>query len=206
MTGVECVFGKRQDRRSVHGKGNQMNQSVTRSDDSVKTAVVGILVLSSAVLAFLLWILFFREISDQLNPEALSFLPAVNASLNGLCATCILCGFGAIKTGHRRIHMGLMITAVVLSAVFLVSYIVYHTIHGDTKFVTEGAIRYVYFGVLISHIACTAFALPLIFSAVFFAATKRFELHKKVTRFTFPLWLYVSVTGVVIFFLLKANS
>jgi putative membrane protein len=183
-----------------------MSHSVAPSNDSVRTVVVGILILSGAAFSFLVWILFFRERSEPLNPESLSFLPAVNASLNGLCATCILCGFAAIKTGHRRVHMGFMITAVTLSAVFLVSYIVYHTIHGDTKFVTEGVIRYVYFGVLISHIVCTAFTLPLIFSAVYFAATKRFELHKKVTRFTFPLWLYVSLTGVTIYFLLEANS
>lgn len=183
-----------------------MSDITSSPNDSVRSAVIRILILSAAAFGFLVWILFFRDSGDQQNSDALSFLPAVNASLNGLSALCILCGIVAIKTGHRKVHMSLMISAIVLSAVFLVSYITYHTIHGDTKFVTEGTIRTVYFGVLISHIGATVFALPLIFSAVFFAATKRFELHKKVTKFTFPIWLYVSVTGVAIYFLLKANS
>lgn len=183
-----------------------MSESAASSDDSVKTAIIRILALSGFAVAFLVWILYFKGRPEQTNPDVLSFLPAVNATLNALSAACIMSGFVAIKSGHRKLHMGFMITAITLSAFFLVSYITYHTIHGDTKFVTEGAIRYFYFGVLISHIACTVFTLPLIFSAVYFAATKRFELHKKVTKFTFPLWLYVSLTGVAIFFLLKANS
>ena len=99
-----------------------------------------------------------------------------------------------------------MITAIVMSLIFLVSYILYHNIHGDTKFATDGAIRYIYFGILISHICCTVFTLPLILSSVFFAVTRRYKLHRKVVKFTVPLWLYVSITGVVIYFLLKANS
>ena len=183
-----------------------MNDTATPSNDSIKTAVIRILLLSGAAFGLLVWILYFKGASDDVDSGRLSFLPAVNASINGLCAVCIVCGFFAIKSGRRKLHMGFMITAISLSAVFLVSYITYHTIHGDTKFLTEGAIRYVYFGILISHIICTAFALPLIFSAVFFAVTKRFELHKKVVKFTVPIWLYVSVTGVMIFFLLRANS
>jgi len=183
-----------------------MSDGITSPDNSVRTAMIRILALSGVAILFLVWILYFKGKPEQTNPDALAFLPAVNASLNGLSAACILCGIAAIKTGRRKLHMGFMLTAISVSALFLVSYIVYHTIHGDTKFVTEGSIRYMYFGILISHIACTVFTLPLIFSAVYFAATKRFELHKKVTKYLYPLWLYVSLTGVTIFFLLKANS
>lgn len=183
-----------------------MSEAVSSNDSSVKSAVISILVISAAAFGFLLWILYFRGAEQAADPNALNFLPAVNATLNGLCAACIVAGYAAIKTGRRKMHMTLMITAIVMSAIFLVSYITYHTIHGDTKFATEGTIRYVYFGILISHVACTVFALPLIISSVFFAATKRFELHKKVTKYTIPLWLYVSLTGVAIYFLLKANS
>jgi putative membrane protein len=177
----------------------------TASRENLRPAIGLILGLSAGAFAFLLWLLYFRGREDG-DPGALAFLPALNATLNGLAAICITSGFVAIKAGRKRLHMGLMISAVVLSLIFLVSYITYHNLHGDTKFVTEGPIRFVYFSILISHIACTAFALPLITSAVFFAATRRFELHKRVTKYTFPIWLYVSVTGVLIYFLLKANS
>ncbi len=181
-----------------------MSEAVMRREN-LRPVIVRILALSAAAFGFLLWLLYFKRGEDA-NPDALSFLPALNATLNGLAAACIVAGVIAIKAGHKRIHMTLMITALSLSVIFLVSYITYHNIHGDTKFLTGGAIRYVYFGVLISHIACTVFALPLIMSAVYFAVTRRFDLHKRVVKFTVPIWLYVSITGVLIYFLLKANS
>ena len=177
----------------------------TAPRDDLRPAIGLILGFSAAAFVFLLWLLYFRGRSNG-DPGALAFLPALNAALNGLAATCITAGLIAIKTGRKRLHMTLMISAIVLSTIFLVSYITYHNLHGDTKFATHGPMRTVYFTVLISHIVCTAFALPLIASAVFFAATRRYALHKRVTKFTYPVWLYVSVTGVLIYFLLKANS
>jgi putative membrane protein len=179
---------------------------VTTPTDNVRPAVTRILALSGAAFLFLVWLIYFKTQPEETNPDALGFLPAVNAGLNAIATVCIIGGVIAIKSGKRKLHMGFMITAITMSVIFLVSYIVYHNIHGDTKFLAEGAVRYLYFGVLISHIACTVFALPLIMSSVFFAVTKRYELHKKVVKFTVPLWLYVSITGVVIYFLLKANS
>ena len=175
------------------------------SGGNLRSIVARILGLSAVTFVFLLWLLFFRG-GPEPDSDALAFLPAANAALNGLATTCILCGFAAIKSGRPRVHMTLMISALCLSVVFLASYITYHTVHGNTEFLTEGRILYLYYGVLISHVSCTVFALPLIMFAVFFAATKRFELHKRVTKYAFPLWLYVSVTGVAIYFLLNANS
>lgn len=183
-----------------------MSDAVPSNDSSVKSAVIAILIISAGAFGFLLWLLYFRGAPQTPNPDALNFLPAVNAGLNALSATCIVAAYIAIKSGRKKTHISLMITAIVLSAAFLVSYITYHSIHGDTTFATQGAIRYVYFGILISHVLCTVFALPLIISSVYFAATKRFDLHKKVTKYTVPVWLYVSLTGVAIYFLLKANS
>ena len=181
-----------------------MNEVLTQNT-SIRPAIVRILAISGAAFAFLLWLIYFRGPGDP-DPNALSFLPPLNAALNGLAAACIIAGVIAIRAGRKRVHMTLMITALSLSAVFLVSYITYHNLHGDTKFVTDGWIRYLYFTILISHIVCTVFALPLIMSAVYFAVTRRFDLHKRVVKFTVPLWLYVSITGVAIFFLLRANS
>lgn len=181
-----------------------MSNSIA-SRENVRPVVVRILALSGIAFFFLLWLLYFKTAPEP-HSKSLSFLPALNALLNGLAATSICAGVVAIKLRKPRVHMSFMITAVVLSGIFLVSYITYHSIHGDTKFVTEGTIRYVYFFVLISHIACTVFALPLIMSAIYFAITKRFAIHKRVVKYTVPLWLYVSITGVAIYFLLRGNS
>jgi putative membrane protein len=96
-----------------------------------------------------------------------------------------------------------MLTSLGASALFLVSYIVYHSVHGDTHFGGQGLIRPVYFFILVSHIALSAVALPLVFLSLFFSLSGRFPRHKKIARYTFPVWLYVSVTGVLVFALLR---
>jgi len=96
-----------------------------------------------------------------------------------------------------------MSAAVAVAATFLVSYIVYHHFHGDTRFGGVGLVRPIYFFVLITHIAMSMVALPLVLTTLFFAGTEQFERHKRIARFTFPVWLYVSVTGVAVYFFLK---
>jgi putative membrane protein len=96
-----------------------------------------------------------------------------------------------------------MYAATITSALFLLGYISYHHFHGDTKFIATGAIRPLYFGVLISHILLSATQVPLILSTLYFALTQQFVKHKKTAKITFPIWLYVSVTGVIIFIFLK---
>jgi len=108
----------------------------------------------------------------------------------------------AVKKKNLAAHARFMITAMSASTLFLVSYIVYHSVHGDTRFTGQGIIRPIYFSILISHITLSAVALPLVFSSFFFSLSGRFKIHKKVSRYTFPLWLYVSVTGVLVFTLL----
>jgi len=100
----------------------------------------------------------------------------------------------------------LMVSALVSSALFLITYVVYHNAHGDTPFQGAGLIRPIYFFILISHILLTTVALPLILVTFFFALTSKFDAHMKIARITLPAWLYVSVTGVLIFFLLKIFS
>ena len=95
-----------------------------------------------------------------------------------------------------------MLSALGLSAAFLVSYLIYHTFHGDTPFLGEGWIRPVYFFILISHVGLSAVMLPLILITLYFALTGKLNLHPKVARYTLPLWLYVSVTGVLVYLLL----
>ena len=167
-----------------------------------RTAIGGILALSATIFAFLLWLIYVNEGSGA-GGDYVAYLPAVNAALNACCATCLVCGFIAIRSGRTLIHVTFMLTAVVFSALFFVSYIVYHSAHGDTPFTGTGPIRTVYFFVLISHILVTIFALPLILTTLFFAATRQFRRHRRIARLTLPLWLYVSITGVLIFVLLR---
>ena len=160
-------------------------------------------VVSVVALAFLFWLLVLR----QANPDDaadLAFLPAVNASLNATAAALLIAGFYFIKKGRRRAHQFSMVGAFASSTLFLVSYIVYHYTHGDTRFTGTGPIRVVYFLILISHILLSIGIVPGALSAFWFAWRGAFPQHKRVTRLLLPAWLYVSVTGVVIFFLLRA--
>ncbi len=157
--------------------------------------------VSAAAVAFLGWLLFLRQAGG--TEADLSFIPAVNASLNAAAATLLIAGFVAIKRGKRDVHKRLMVTAFIVSGVFLIGYVIYHYAHGDTPYTGQGAIRTVYFTILISHVVLSMSVLPLALTAVYLAWRKRFEAHKKVTRWALPIWLYVSVTGVVIFFMLR---
>lgn len=159
-------------------------------------------VLSTAALAFLGWLLLVHEGGG--TSADLSFLPAVNAGLNTTAAALLVAAWIAIRRGNRRAHQYLVVSAFAASALFLVSYVVYHYAHGDTRYTGEGALRVVYFAVLITHVLLSMAVVPMALSAFWLAYKKRFAAHKKVTRILAPIWLYVSVTGVVIFAMLRA--
>ena len=168
-----------------------------------KNALVAILLTSVIVITFLAWLIYFKEAADRGTLEWVAYLPALNAILNALCTVCLIRGFLLIKKGRKVEHRNMMITALGLSALFLISYVIYHHYQGDTKFINPGNIRYVYFSILISHIIASVTVVPMIFTTVYFAATGNFMKHPKIARITFPIWLYVSITGVVIFLMLK---
>ena len=161
--------------------------------------------ISGLAIAFLVWLIYIRETPENASSNV-SLLPAANAALNSLSACCLVAGFAAIRKGRIQIHQRFMTGAFLSSTLFLITYIIYHGMHGDTQFQGQGIIRPVYFFILISHILLTTLALPMILTTFFFALTGRFAAHKRIARFTFPAWLYVSVTGVMIFFLLKTFS
>ncbi|MCX7915975.1 MAG: DUF420 domain-containing protein [Verrucomicrobiae bacterium] len=131
-------------------------------------------------------------------------LPAVNASLNALAAVLMVVGYGLIRAGRRQAHQWTMAAAVVVSAVFLASYLYYHfNTTAVTRFTGEGWIRPVYFTILISHtVLAMAGALWLVPVTLWRAVRGRFEAHRRVARWTLPVWLYVSVTGVLIYLML----
>lgn len=129
-------------------------------------------------------------------------LPAVNACLNALSTLLLTTGFAAIRRKNVALHKKCMSSAVVTSALFLVSYLVHKCVAGHTAFSGQGAIRVVYFSILLSHTTLAVVIVPLVITTLLFALRDRIERHRKLARITLPLWLYVSVTGVVVYFLL----
>jgi len=158
--------------------------------------------VSAAVLGFLLWLIYGRDVAAD-GAHASSILPLVNATANFLCVLCLLAGYRAIRTGRRNRHIALMLAAVTCSAVFLGGYITHHYTAGDTPFAGQGIVRPIYFAILISHVLVTMVTLPMILLTLAYAASGRFVQHKRIARWTLPLWLYVSVTGVLIFVFLR---
>ena len=167
-----------------------------------KKAITVIIGVSVGALLFLIWLIYFNEGVETTLPFVAK-LPAVNATLNSLSAIFLIFGLREIKKKNFQMHMKYMISAFVTSSLFLVSYIIYHHFQGDTHFMGEGFVRPVYFFILISHIILSAFVVPLALTSFFFSFSGKFKIHRKVSKFTFPIWLYVSVTGVVIFAMLK---
>ena len=161
-----------------------------------------ILAVSAAALLFLVWLIYFKAPAAT-EVAWVSNLSAVNAALNSLSTVFLLLGFREIRVRNFAKHMRFMISAFITSALFLVSYIVYHHFVGDTPFTGQGFIRPVYFFILTSHIVLSIFVVPLVLSSFLFAFSGKFSTHRKVSKWTFPIWLYVSVTGVMVFFMLK---
>ena len=153
-------------------------------------------VVSTAGVGFIAFILLRGGGAGGLD---LSFMPAVNATLNAMAALCLAAGWVAIRRGSMQVHRLLMVTAFVLSAVFLVGYLSYHYVHGDTKYAGTGIIRVVYFAILISHIVLSITVVPLALTSFYLAFTRSFDRHRRLNRVFLPIWLYVSVTGVLVF-------
>ncbi|RXP64599.1 DUF420 domain-containing protein [Lutibacter sp. HS1-25] len=131
------------------------------------------------------------------------FLPPIYATINGLTAVLLLVAVWAIKNKKVQLHEKLMKTAIVFSTVFLVLYVAYHMTSTSTKFEGEGTIKTVYFAVLISHIILSIVVIPFVLITFVRAITNNFELHKKIAKITFPLWLYVTISGVVVYLMIS---
>jgi putative membrane protein len=155
--------------------------------------------VSAAALALLAWLLLVHGGVQGASVD-LSFMPAVNASFNATAAVLLVAGRIAIARKATELHKRLMVAAFAVSGLFLAGYLAYHFVHGDTKY--AGAFKPLYLAVLSSHVLLSMAVLPLALAAFYFAARRQFQQHTRVTRVLWPIWLYVSVTGVVVFFML----
>src|SRR5664279_4580677 len=168
---------------------------------STRPAIAAILAISAAATAFLFWLIYVHPAAG--SSDQLAFLPALNALLNGLSATSLMVGYTFIRAHRIEAHRAAMMTAFGFSTLFLVSYILHHALHGDVRYPVHAALRSIYLPLLASHIVLAIVALPMILVTFFFSLTGRFPQHKKIARWTFPLWVYVSVTGVVTYVMLR---
>jgi putative membrane protein len=165
-------------------------------------AIVSILGISVAASLFLFWLIYVHPAADAASAQ-FTFLPALNATLNGLSAIALLIGYTFIRARRIAEHRTAMFTAFAFSSLFLVSYILHHALHGDVRYPLHAAYRSVYLPLLASHIVLAVVALPMVLTTFFLSLSGRIPMHRKLARWTFPIWLYVSVTGVITYVMLR---
>ncbi len=166
-------------------------------------AVAAILLISAAASLFLFWLIYYHPALDVTGNE-LAFLPSLDAILNGCAAAALLMGYRFVRAHRIKAHRLAMITAFAFSTLFLVSYIGNYALHGESHYPGHSVVRIVYLTILVSHVLFSMVALPLVLVTFFFSLTGRIPIHRKVARWTFPIWLYVSVTGIIVYAMLAA--
>ena len=176
-----------------------LKPSALRTPPSV---IAGILAVSAVASAFILWLVYKHAPADTAGTQ-LHWLPLVNAVLNALSTVALFTGFHEIRERRVLHHRAAMIFAFFFSSIFLICYLVNITLHGETRLpiAHHGALWDTYAGVLITHIPLAIVALPMILITFFFSLTGRFPAHRRIARWTLPIWLYVSVSGVFVYFL-----
>jgi len=181
---------------------NNSDNNIGRQDIEKKfnKAIIALSVAIPLVVA----LLFAVKLKDfGIHVEPLTFLPPIYAMINGVTALVLITAVMAIRRGKRKLHESLMTLAIGLSVIFLVMYVAYHMTSESTKFGGEGAIRYLYFFILLSHILLSIVIIPMVLITYVRALAGNFERHKKISRITYPLWLYVAITGVIVYLMIS---
>jgi putative membrane protein len=161
------------------------------------------IILVSIIIPVAVVLLFSIRLKDfGINVEPLTSLPPIYAAINGITAVLLVSAVIAIKNGNRAIHERLMKLAILCSVVFLLMYVAYHMTTESTKYGGEGMIRYVYYFFLITHVVLSVAVIPLVLFTYVKALAGQFENHKKLAKITFPLWLYIAVTGVIVYLMI----
>ena len=158
------------------------------------------IVILSILIPLVVVVLFGVKIP---NVEPLSFLPPIYASINGLTAVILIVSLWAINRKKIKLHERLMKTAIILSVLFLIMYVAYHMTSDSTKFGGEGIVKYVYYFVLLTHILLSVVIIPFVLITYVRAITNNIERHKRIARITFPMWLYVAVSGVIVYLMIS---
>jgi len=177
-----------------------MSTNTNTTEEKYKKWIVALSILIPIAVAAL----FAVKLKDfGIDVEPLSFLPPIYATINGFTAIILIAAVIAIKNGKRKTHENLMKSAIGLSVLFLVMYVAYHLTADSTKFGGEGAIKYIYFFILLTHIILSIVIIPLVLITFVRALSKSFDRHRKIARITFPIWLYVAITGVIVYLMIS---
>ncbi len=159
-----------------------------------------LIIVLSVLIPLVVAILFGVKIP---NVQPLSFLPPIYATINAITALLLVAALIAIKNKNITLHKTLTTTAILCSVLFLVMYVAYHMTSDSTKFGGEGAIKYIYYFILITHILLSIIIIPFVLITYTRALTNNFEKHKKIAKIAFPLWLYVAISGVVVYIMIS---
>ena len=159
-----------------------------------------LIIILSLVVPILVGLLY---ITPRFDGFEIDFLPLVNATINGTVFFILIFAIKAIKNKNRKLHEKLIYLSLILSTIFLLSYVIHHATHDPVSYGGEGFLKYCYYFILISHITLSAIIIPLVLVTLSRALKEKFEDHKKIARITFPIWLYVSATGVLVYILIS---
>ena len=159
-----------------------------------------LILIISLLLPIAVWGLYFMP---KISLNTVDFLPLFNACVNGGVFLILISALVAIKKGKRQLHMKLMYSALILSVIFLISYVLHHATHDTVSYGGEGLLRYVYYFILITHIVLAIAIVPMVLISFSRALNEEFSRHKRIARITMPLWLYVSLTGVIVYLMIS---
>lgn len=162
------------------------------------------IVVLSIIIPVAVAALFRIKLSDfGINVKPLSFLPPIYATINGITAVLLVFAVKAIKNGNRSLHEKLVKTAITCSVLFLLMYVAYHMTSDSTPYGGEGVLKYIYLFILITHIILSIIIIPFVLITYVRGISGNFEKHRKIAKITFPLWLYVAVTGVIVYLMIS---
>ncbi len=176
------------------------NQAIGQSNRLYYWIIGTLSVLIPVAVAFLL---FGGNQYTRIEGLNVSFLPHLNAVLNTATFLLLVAGFIAVKNKQVAYHRMFMMSAFVLSSIFLVSYVIYHNNAESTKFGGEGIIRAIYFFILITHIVLASVVVPFVLTTIYYAWTNQIAKHKKLVKWTYPIWTYVAATGVIVYLMIS---
>ncbi|WP_299819147.1 DUF420 domain-containing protein [uncultured Pontibacter sp.] len=175
------------------------NDSATTAQDRRFLTLIAVL---SVAIPVVVAILFYMPKSGESTVDV-SFLPTLHAILNSCTAIALVIGYVNVKRQNIKVHRGAMLTAFGLSSIFLVSYVTYHFLGERTIYGGEGLLKYIYYFILLTHIVLAVVIVPLVLLSVYYGITNQLAKHRRISRWTFPIWLYVAITGVLVYLLIS---
>ncbi|MCU0427509.1 MAG: DUF420 domain-containing protein [Candidatus Kapabacteria bacterium] len=184
---------------NLQGLASENNLLKTVSEKSLSLIIYAVSLVICLAVAFLIYFPQALSVGGGLD---VSYLPRFHAFLNGSCTLLLIGGYIAVRQKQYNLHKTLMVTCFLLSSIFLVSYVIYHSQAPATKFGGEGIIRPVYYFILLTHIVLAAVILPLALFTISRSWRGEFAKHKKIARITLPIWVYVTATGVIVYFMI----